>query len=279
MKNFSSSDGFFGQTAHRWSKWGERHQHLPLSIARVPCYSFYVGKWAGSKEQAWELAVGQEFTRALLLVLWPERYGVREWAGWEEPHGLGEILKKDLADVTTTAQKDELTLDLYTKIENDAAFRDELEQYAASARGKAEIGDDGEVENPPFKSNFSPIWNFPLVYKWACDSIFFVPVHQQLVESLFSLYDNRSQKFDQREVDIVRIGQYRSMGSRAIGREVTTGREIRKAGIAAIRSARAAKKEQYKATPNARNQRKRGYDTKSYLAKARESFAGTNYFD
>lgn len=88
-----------------------------------------------------------------------------EMAGLEEPHGFGEILKKDFADVTTTAQKDELYLDLYTKIENDAAFRDELEQYAASARGQAEIGDEAEVENPSFKWNFSPIWNFPLVYK------------------------------------------------------------------------------------------------------------------
>lgn len=55
-----------------------------------------------------------------------------------------------------------------------------------------------------------------------------MPVHQQLVERLFSRNDNRSQKFDEREVDIVRIGQYRSMGSTAVGREVATGREIRR---------------------------------------------------
>lgn len=168
---------------------------------------------------------------------------------------------------------------MYTKVDDDAAFRHKLEQNAASARGRAEIGDDEEVEKPSFKSSFSPMWTCPLVYKWACELTVFVPIHQRLVQSLFSLHDNRSQTFHQREADVVRIGQYRSAGSRAIGREVTTGREICDAGKAAIRSARVAKREQYIATLHPRNQRKPTHDTKSYLAKARESFAGTNFHE
>ncbi|CAM9882199.1 unnamed protein product [Ectocarpus fasciculatus] len=102
----SCSSGFFGETLERWQKWTERHQRLPLSMARLPCYNFFVGKWAGSEEKAWELPVGQEFTRALLLALWPGRYEMEEWAGWEEPHQFREILENDLAEASTTRQKD-----------------------------------------------------------------------------------------------------------------------------------------------------------------------------
>ena len=50
MLNFSEhedDEGFFVVAMARWDKWMGRHQHLPLSMARLGCSSFFVGKWAG----------------------------------------------------------------------------------------------------------------------------------------------------------------------------------------------------------------------------------------
>ncbi|CAM9260994.1 unnamed protein product [Ectocarpus sp. 6 AP-2014] len=121
MLNFDEScgSGFFGVTLDRWPKWKERHQHLQLSMARLPCYYFFVGKWARSEGKAWELPVGHACARALLLALWPGQYETEEWAGWEEPHHFREVLENDLAEACTTRQKDELTRGLYSKVEGD----------------------------------------------------------------------------------------------------------------------------------------------------------------
>ncbi|CAN0274693.1 unnamed protein product, partial [Pylaiella littoralis] len=40
----------FWEMEQRWIKWTDRHQHLPLSMARLGCSSFYEGKWAGSEK-------------------------------------------------------------------------------------------------------------------------------------------------------------------------------------------------------------------------------------
>lgn len=257
-------------------KWGERHQHLPLSMGRVACSSFYVGKWAGSPDQAWEHAVGKEFAWAFLLALWPEQYASKEWAGREEHHDFREIFEKDLSEATTTAEKDKLTLGMYSKVDKGGAFRDQLDMYASSAFEKAVIGDDGDQENPSSgTSSFPQIWEFPLLYEWACHLICFVPIHQQLVESLFSMYDKRTQMSDQREIDIVRIGQYHGAESRPIGRVAATSKEIHESGNLAIGSARASKKTTQTTTPHARRQRKRDHHVPSYLAKVRANMAGT----
>eukprot|EP00752_Nemacystus_decipiens_P006816 g6119.t1 len=278
MQNFrdGGTEGFFGACNERFQKWAERHQHLPLSVARLVCSSFYVGKWAGSPDQAWELAVGQEYARALLLALWEERYAGEPWVGWEEAHGFLEILQNDLRNATTAAQKDELTLGLYSKVVENDAFRLELEEYAASAQGKAEIGSDEIEDNPSCgTSSFKQIYEFKLLYEWGCHKIFFAPIQQQLVESLFSLYDKRTQPGDQREIDLVRLGQYRGKECRAIGRFDATSKEIRVAGQIAVSRAQAEKKAATERDPYASKHRKRAHDVKATLAKVKASHQGT----
>ncbi|CAM9251460.1 unnamed protein product, partial [Hapterophycus canaliculatus] len=266
MQNFEEdcSSGFFGEMTARLKKWGDRHQRLPLSMARLPCHSFYVGKWQGSAV-AWERAVGQEFARALLLELWPGQYDDEEWASWEGSRGFREIVKTDLAEASTAGEKDKLTLGLYSKACEDEAFRCELVRYAASAVGENVIECDDDENNPSGVSSFTPIWTFPLLYEWACHLIFFVPIHQQLVESLFSMYDQKSRQFDRREIDIVRIGQYRSASSRAIIRDAATPREIREAGQMAINKSRALHQESIAQTPHAEKQRKRDHNLPVFL--------------
>ncbi|CAM9658520.1 unnamed protein product [Sphacelaria rigidula] len=48
-----------------------RHQHLPLSVARLGCPGFFLGPWAGC-EKSYEYAVGSEFARTFGSVLWPQ---------------------------------------------------------------------------------------------------------------------------------------------------------------------------------------------------------------
>lgn len=102
------------------------------------------------------------------------------------------------------------------------------------------------------------IWMFPLLYEWACCAIFFAPIQQQLVESVFSKYDSR-------ELDIVRLGQFRSAQSRRIQRLKASNKQINKAGEKAMAVARALRKSASEATPNERQLRKRAHDTEQFL--------------
>lgn len=91
LRNFEDAEGgFFWEMSERWTKWVDMHQHLPYSMARLACSSFYEGKWAGA-DKAYEHAVGQEFARALLVALWPEQYESAEWREWEEEHDFSEF--------------------------------------------------------------------------------------------------------------------------------------------------------------------------------------------
>ncbi|CAN0272879.1 unnamed protein product [Ectocarpus sp. 6 AP-2014] len=153
------------------------HQHLPYSMARLACSSFYEGKWAGA-DKAYEHAVGQEFARAWLVALWPEKYESAEWREWHEEHDFVGILEGDLSEATTPREKDELTFGMYTKLNESSAFRKEVEVYAASAHEKKEVvSDDLDVDNPsPRVSAFDMIWNFPLLYEWARHAVFFAVI-------------------------------------------------------------------------------------------------------
>lgn len=266
MQNFENEEGgFFREMCSRWIKWMDMHQHLPYSMARLACSSFYKGKWAGS-EEAFEHAVGQEFARALLMALWPDLYESAEWGGWEEEQTFLEILMDDLSEAATTQDKDKLTFGMFSKLNASAEFRKEVERYAVSAHGKKEVVSDVDAENPtPRVSGFEMIWSFPLLYEWACHAIFFAPIHQQLVESVFSTYDTCTQKHDSREIDIVRLGQFRSRQSRRVKRLHATNKEIREAGDKALAAARALKKSASNAIPNERQLRKREHDTKKFL--------------
>ena len=54
---------------------------------------------------------------------------------------------------------------LYSKVVENDAFRLEVEQYAASAQGKAEVGSDEIEDNPSFgTSSFWQINEFKLLY-------------------------------------------------------------------------------------------------------------------
>lgn len=156
MDNFNaeSSSDFFTETAKRWAKWADEHQHLPLSIARIACRSFYRGKWAGSSTAS-EHAVGQEFARAFLFVLFPDRY---TWAPRTElEKKFRDVLAEDLLQAVTAKQKDRLTLDLFSKVNEEASFRTELEEYADSAFGESDIslcGDEVEENPAPSVSSF-----------------------------------------------------------------------------------------------------------------------------
>ncbi|CAN0248117.1 unnamed protein product, partial [Pylaiella littoralis] len=73
LQNFEERGDFFWEMEHRWIEWTDRHRHLRLSMARLGCSSFSEGKWTGW-EKAFEHAVGQEFARAVLVVLWPDAW-------------------------------------------------------------------------------------------------------------------------------------------------------------------------------------------------------------
>lgn len=136
--------------------------------------------------------------------------------------------------------------------------------------------DDDEEGNPSSRvSSFRQIFEFPLLYKWACERIFFAPIHQQLVESVFWLYDKRTQKAEMREMDLVRLGQYRSSESRAIGRLSPTSEEIRTAGKLAVARAKAFQLETISAQPHASKQRKRDHNVQVLLSQARNKNPGS----
>ena len=105
--------------------------------------------------------------------------------------------------------------------------------------------------------------------------IFFAPIQQQLVESLFSQYDKRTQPEDQREIDLVRLGQYRGKECRAIGRFDATSKEIRVAGQMAVSRAQAEKKLRRNETRMLQKHRKRAHDVKATLTKVKASHQGT----
>lgn len=98
-----------------------------------------------------------------------------EWKGWEEKHEFVEILEDDLSEATTTQEKDELTGGMFSRLNESAALRKDVEQYAVSAHGKKEvICDDSDEENPsPRTSGFPALWTFPKLYEWACSTIYF----------------------------------------------------------------------------------------------------------
>lgn len=59
---------------------GETSAPAAQHRTEIACSSFFVGKWVGSPDQAWEPAVGQEFARALLLALWEKEFTDKAWA-------------------------------------------------------------------------------------------------------------------------------------------------------------------------------------------------------
>lgn len=59
--------------------------------------------------------------------------------------------------------------------------------YANSAWGeRAVVDDDGDKESPMASTSaFRQIWEFSLLYQWACHVTYIVPIQQQLVEGFF----------------------------------------------------------------------------------------------
>lgn len=263
MQNFNDDEGFFATTCKKWKKWTDRHQHLPLSMARLGCSYFFVGKWAGS-ELSYERAVGQEFARAFLGVLWPEQYTTTPRTDRESDYR--DILRKDVKEAKTAQQKDELTFGLYSVLDGDRYLRDELALYASSAKGGHVRG--GEKDKGV--SKFPAISEFESVYREVRHRFYSVPIHQQLVESSFSKYDTCTRATDFSELDAVRTCQYRSSESRHILKSDAQPAEIRGAGKRRKEVASASRKKMFAQLPLERSHRKRGHDYNTYLSKFEE---------
>ena len=69
MLNFGRTTGRFSRFCQRWSKWADSYNHLPISGGRMACPVIYHSEWGG--KAARQEAVGPEFTRAILSILWP----------------------------------------------------------------------------------------------------------------------------------------------------------------------------------------------------------------
>lgn len=163
----------------------DRHQRLPLSMVRLGCSPFFVGKWAGRNLHAErERAVGPNFAKAFLCVVCGlistcTRHArtLRKSAG-----------KKPRANTrprqTRQKIKDKLTFDLCSAMENNRKLRDEVARYAESAHG--EKNNDLHDKNPRRKgvSAFTALANFGSLYREACYRFFALyRIHQQLVRA------------------------------------------------------------------------------------------------
>ncbi|CBJ28869.1 expressed unknown protein [Ectocarpus siliculosus] len=250
MTNFSEDKGFFAEFKQRWIKWMERHQQLPLSMARIGCPSFFA-RTGIMGEGAVEQAVGPEFARAFLHVAWSALYEGEPRTEREREYRTQ--LVKDLGGTTDARRKDELTFGLFSRIDSDRSVRNELEQYANSGWGDKEV-DQGA---PKGTSALARLFDFPLLYKLVCHRFYFVPIHQQLIEAFFSKFDSCAQKTDMAEMDIVRVGGWKSAESRDIVCADATGEKIRAAGKKVLEKAREAKAVSHARKPAENLSRKR----------------------
>ncbi|CAN0497602.1 unnamed protein product [Ectocarpus sp. 12 AP-2014] len=234
MLNFSEDRFFFAEFKKRWIKWMQRYQELPLSMARIGCPSFYArtGIMGGG---AVEQAVGSEFARAFLHVAWPGPYEGEPRTEREREYRTQ--LVKDLGGTTEARRKDELTFGLFSCFDRDLSVRSELEQYANSGWGDKEIDESA----PKVTSALARLFDFPLLYQLVCHRFYFVPIHQQLIEAFFSKYDSCAKKTDMAEMDIVRVGGWKSAESRDIVCADATGDQIRGAGNKVLKKATEAK--------------------------------------
>lgn len=248
--NFSEDRGFFAEFKKRWIKWMQRHQELPLSMARIGCPSFYARTGimgAGAVEQA----VGPEFARAFLHVGWPGSYEGEPRTEREREYRAQ--LEKDFGGTTEARRKDELTFGLFSLIDTDPSLRSEVERYADSEFRDKEI-DEGAPEGT---SSLARLFDFPRLYELVCHRFYFVPIHQQLIEAFFSKFDSCARKTDMNEMDIIRVADWKSAESREIRCIGPTGEKIRAAGKKVQKNARNARAASYACKPAENLSRKR----------------------
>ena len=201
-------------------------------------------------------ALGQEFASAFLSVLYPHgRSECETSAVSEREASYRRILEEDLEGADTDRKEDQLTFGLYSVFGKSPALMAELVLYAKSAKGDVELRSVDEAQGA---SNFPCVSGFGgQLYDLFCHRFFFVPIHQQLVESFFSKYDTCARKTDFSELDEVRTAQYSSSESRTFTAVAPTPKQIREAGFRAQRDARAARTRAYNGAPKARDLRKR----------------------
>ncbi|CAB1100448.1 unnamed protein product [Ectocarpus sp. CCAP 1310/34] len=234
---------FIAEFKKRWIKSMQRHQELPLSMARIGCPSFYArtGIMGGG---AVEQAVGPEFARAFPHVAWPGLYEGEPRTERERQYRTQ--LAKDLGGTTEARRKDELTLGLFSCIDGDLSVRSELEQYANSGWGDKEIDESA----PKGTSALARLFDLPLLYRLVCHRFYFVPIHQQLIEAFFSKYDSCAKKTDMAEMDVVRVGGWKSAESRDIVCVDAIDDQIRGAGKKVLKEATEAKAISHARKPN-----------------------------
>lgn len=120
MGDFRAENGVFAVTAAKWGKGAGRHQHLPLSMARIACSSFHRVKWVGA-DKAYGHAIGQEFAKALLAVLCPEEY-VEAYQSELEEEFDETLVRGPCRCGQSEKKKNELTFGMYSKLNKDGDF-------------------------------------------------------------------------------------------------------------------------------------------------------------
>ena len=129
-----------------------------------------------------ERAVGQKFARAFLSVLYPHGRSECATSAVSEREASCRRILEDLEGADTDRKKDQLTFGLYSVFGKSPALMAELVLYAKSAKGDVELG----VDQAQGVSNVSCVSGFGgQLYDLFCHRFFFVPIHQQLVESFF----------------------------------------------------------------------------------------------
>ena len=99
---------------------------LAWSVARLGCPVIYVGEWMGQDDH--QLAVGPEYARAFLHVMWPGSVGIEPRTDLEKPYI--KTLERDIRGAESTAQRDALTFGMFSAIDDNPNLKEELIEYS-----------------------------------------------------------------------------------------------------------------------------------------------------
>ena len=152
----------------------------------------------------------------------------------------------DLKGLSSLAQKDYLTQGVFSAVYDSPDLLAQLREYANSTHDTHDVS----VTLPP-------ISDYPLLYQMAKYRVWFVPIHQQLVESFFSKLDTCVRGTDYQEMDSVRTGQYRTSRSRHVRATNLEPKGLRLASKGTKLSAKLKREAARRAVPCARQTRKR----------------------
>lgn len=166
MKKISVKQGVFTTfvTGCR-RKHQERHQHLPLSMARLECSSFITDRcrWSVDGTGSVASATGQEIARTLSHVFWGKESATKT----PREAKYRSILKEDIGKASTGVGKDALTYGLFSLTDNDPDLKAKVVAYADSARD-----DVFTVEGLPSQS---AMYEYPNLHRKICLKFYLFP--------------------------------------------------------------------------------------------------------